>query len=277
MGRKRSRLALKMASLGLRPSFRSGLYGEVDHHDRVLLDDADQEEDADQRDDAEFDIEQHERQDGADAGRRKGREDREGMGVALVKDPQHNVDRDDGGQDEDRFVADGLLEGPGGSLEAAVDRGRHVDPADLPVDARRRRRSSEASGRQVEGDRRRRRTGPGGSPPAGVVPIPYWVKADSGTMVSRLVLTAWPVEAAPWPVAAMALRLALRAASAATDVAVAPRLRCADLHGSRDGVGRLRAGDRAPRGADVDVGSACGSCQYFGATTMTTWYWFRDW
>ena len=39
-------------------------------------------------------------------------------------------------------------------------------------------------------------------------------------MVSARVLTAWPVDAEPWPVVAMALMLALRAVSAATEFAV---------------------------------------------------------
>ena len=34
---------------------------EVDHHDAVLLDDADQQDDADQRDQAEVEAEQHQR------------------------------------------------------------------------------------------------------------------------------------------------------------------------------------------------------------------------
>jgi hypothetical protein len=38
-----------------------GLEREVDHHDAVLLDDADQQDDADQRDQAEVEAEQHQR------------------------------------------------------------------------------------------------------------------------------------------------------------------------------------------------------------------------
>jgi hypothetical protein len=50
IGRKRSRHASKIASLGRLPS-RARVEREVDHHDRVLLHDADQQDDADQRDD----------------------------------------------------------------------------------------------------------------------------------------------------------------------------------------------------------------------------------
>jgi hypothetical protein len=70
MGRKRSRQASKMASrallLPLAPLRRQG---EIDHHDGVLLDDADQQDDADQRDDAELGVGEHERQQRAHAGR----------------------------------------------------------------------------------------------------------------------------------------------------------------------------------------------------------------
>ena len=51
IGRKRSRQASKIASSGDLPSLALGLEREVDHHDRVLLHDADQQDDADERDD----------------------------------------------------------------------------------------------------------------------------------------------------------------------------------------------------------------------------------
>ncbi len=54
IGRKRKQAGLmdRLArALALDPL---GLEGEVDHHDRVLLDDADQQDDADHRDDAEI-------------------------------------------------------------------------------------------------------------------------------------------------------------------------------------------------------------------------------
>ncbi len=46
------------------------LEGEADHHDGVLLDDADEQDDADQGDDRELGIGQQERDEGADAGGR---------------------------------------------------------------------------------------------------------------------------------------------------------------------------------------------------------------
>ena len=42
-----------MASVGRLALVAFGLEGEIDHHDGVLLDDADEQDDADERDDAE--------------------------------------------------------------------------------------------------------------------------------------------------------------------------------------------------------------------------------
>ncbi len=53
IGRKRSRHASRIAALSaLTPRARAA-NGEIDHHDAVLLDDADQQDDADHADDAE--------------------------------------------------------------------------------------------------------------------------------------------------------------------------------------------------------------------------------
>ena len=76
------------------------LQGEVDHHDRVLLDDAHQENDADQADHRQVLSEQHQRQNGPDAGRRQRREDGDRMNIALIEHAEHDIDRDDGRQDQ---------------------------------------------------------------------------------------------------------------------------------------------------------------------------------
>jgi hypothetical protein len=54
--------------LGLQMLVALGRDREVDHHDAVLLDDADQQHDADQRDQAEVEPEQHQDRERADAG-----------------------------------------------------------------------------------------------------------------------------------------------------------------------------------------------------------------
>ena len=51
-----------MASSGGLPSFALRFEREIDHHDGVLLHDADQEDDADQRDDAEIRPAEYERE-----------------------------------------------------------------------------------------------------------------------------------------------------------------------------------------------------------------------
>src|SRR5581483_6872144 len=56
--------------------------------------------------------------------------------------------------------------------------------------------------------------------PSGVLPVSKCDTADSGIIVSDAVLTAAPVEVAPFPVLASALFCALRSASPAIDAAV---------------------------------------------------------
>ena len=58
IGRKRSRQAWWIASRGAQALLALGVEREVDHHDRVLLHDADQQDDADDGDDAEVDAAQ---------------------------------------------------------------------------------------------------------------------------------------------------------------------------------------------------------------------------
>ena len=100
IGRNRSRQACTMASFGDMPCVALGLEREVDHHDRVLLDDAHQQDDADQADHRQVLSEQHQRQNGADAGRRQRREDGDRVDVALIEHAEHDVDRDQRGQDQ---------------------------------------------------------------------------------------------------------------------------------------------------------------------------------
>ena len=60
----------------------------------------------------------------AHPGRRQGGEDGDGMDVALIQDPQHDVDRQQRRQDQERFVGQRGLEGLGGAQEASPDAGR---------------------------------------------------------------------------------------------------------------------------------------------------------
>src|SRR6266849_1240081 len=106
-----------------------GIQGEVDHHDGILLDDANEQDDADEGDDAEVDAAEEEREDGADTGGGQGGEDGDGVDVALVEDAEDDVHGDEGGEDEEGLVREGGLEGLGGALEAGVDGGGQPDLA----------------------------------------------------------------------------------------------------------------------------------------------------
>ena len=90
---------------------------EVDHHDGVFLHDADQQNDADQRDHRQIVVRDLQRQDRAYARRRQCRENRDGMNVALIQNSQHNVHRDDGGQNQKRLARQRVLECGGRSLK----------------------------------------------------------------------------------------------------------------------------------------------------------------
>src|SRR2546421_456641 len=90
---------------------------EVDHHDPVLLHDADQEDDADERDDVELRPADDQGEDRSHAGGGQRREDRQRMDVALVQDPEHDVDDHQRGEDEERLVRQRGVERLGGPLE----------------------------------------------------------------------------------------------------------------------------------------------------------------
>ena len=77
---------------------------------------------------------QREHRTGARRGKR--REDGDGVNVALVEHPEHDVDRGQRRQDQDRLVAERLLVGAAGTLEAAVHRRGHVDLVDRSRDRR---------------------------------------------------------------------------------------------------------------------------------------------
>ena len=149
-------LARRLACLAL------GFQREVDHHDGVLLHDADQQDDADERDDVELHAEDQQREDRADAGRGQRGENRDRMDVALVEHAEHDVDGDERREDEDRLVGQRAAEGRGGALELGVHAGRHVQVLLRLVDgvdgvAER------GAGREVERDGRWPGTVPGGS------------------------------------------------------------------------------------------------------------------
>ena len=112
-----------MASLRRQTLLALGGEREVDHHDRVLLHDAHEQDDADQRHDGEIVAADHQGEERADAGRGQGRENGQRVDEALVEDAQHDVDRDHGREHEPRLAGQRLIE-LGRLAREAADQGR---------------------------------------------------------------------------------------------------------------------------------------------------------
>ena len=150
-----------MASSAGFPFLAFSLEGEVDHHDGVFLHNTDEQDDADQGNDTEFHLRNHQREQGADAGRRQGRNDGDGMDIALVKHTEHDVDSDQCREDQQRLVGQRSLKCGGGALEAGVDAGGHADALLHGIDGLNGVTQCFA-GREVEADDRSKGTGPRG-------------------------------------------------------------------------------------------------------------------
>ena len=138
IGRKRSRQASKMACSGASPRWRSASEREVDHHDAVLLDDADQQNDADEGDQRELGIEHLQREQRAEARGGQGRNDRQRMCQALVQNAQHDVDGNQRRDDQQRLRADRLAKRAGIAGIFGMQRIGNVQLRDRLVDALRR-------------------------------------------------------------------------------------------------------------------------------------------
>ena len=70
---------------------------------------------------------EHQRQQRTHAGRRQRREDRDRVNVALIEHSQHDVDRDECRQNQQRFVAQRGLECLGRALERGIDAQRQAE------------------------------------------------------------------------------------------------------------------------------------------------------
>ena len=129
-----------------------GVERKVNHHDGVLLHDADQQDDADQRDQGKVLAAQQQREQRAHTRRRQARKDGDGMHVALVKHPQHDVDHDNGGEDEERLALERGLEFRGAAGEGRHDGIGQFDLLLRGLDGLD-RRAQRPAGPQVEGQR----------------------------------------------------------------------------------------------------------------------------
>src|SRR3984957_577423 len=106
--------------------FALGLQSKIYHHDGILLDDADQQDNADDRNDIEILFEQHESENGADAGGRQRGNDGERVNEAFVQDPENNVDREKSGDDKVFFVVERILVSLQGAGEKTTERRRRA-------------------------------------------------------------------------------------------------------------------------------------------------------
>ena len=126
--------------------------GEVNHHDGVLLHDADEQDDADHGDDTEIGLGDQEGNESTDAGRGKGRENGQGMDEALIEHPEHDIDGNKSESNKVRLGGEGCLEGLSGALEATADGGGHTDLNANLFDGRG-GVAQRGAGRQVEAER----------------------------------------------------------------------------------------------------------------------------
>ena len=140
----------RLAFLALR------LQREIDHHDGVLLHDADQQNDADQRDHVEIVVRDQQRQNRAHTRRRQRGENRERMDVAFVEHAQHDIDRHQRGQNQQRLIRQGVLERLRGALKTGLDAGRKADLL-LGLVNHFHRVAQRDAGRQVEGESHHRK------------------------------------------------------------------------------------------------------------------------
>ena len=119
------------------PLFALRIEREVDHHDRVLLDDADQEDDADDADDVEPGACGVERQQRTDAGGRQRGQDRDRMDEALVEHAEHDIHGRDRRREQEHLVRQRRLEGLRRALEADGEARRQANRLEAPGRSRR--------------------------------------------------------------------------------------------------------------------------------------------
>ena len=112
-----------------------GIQGEVDHQDGVLLDDADQQNDADQRDQRQLGAAQQQGQQGADPSRGQRRDDRQRVHIALVENAEDDINRQQGRQNHQRHVVLGGLGRTGIAGKAGLHRHGQVQRLQSGEDA----------------------------------------------------------------------------------------------------------------------------------------------
>src|SRR5665213_1296394 len=111
---------------GVLPFIALRLQRKIDHHDAVLLDDADEKNNANERNHAQILVKQHQSQNRPDAGGRKSGKNGDGVNITFIENTQNNINRNQGRQDEQGFVGERGLERGGGAFKRRHNGGRHV-------------------------------------------------------------------------------------------------------------------------------------------------------
>ena len=131
---------------------------EVDHHDGVFLDDADQHQDADHGDDRKIHVEQPQHRQRADRSRGQAGQNGERVDIAFIQHAQQHIDHQQRGGDQHDLAGLRRLECRRVAAVAGEYAHRHIELAlellDAPGGIAQRR-----AGREIEGDRHRRRAG----------------------------------------------------------------------------------------------------------------------
>ncbi len=130
------------------------LHGKIDQHDAVLLDDADEQYDADEGDHGQIVVHRHQQQQRAEAGRRQGRDDGDGVDHALVEHAEDEIDDEQRRGDEDRHARQRVSECLGVALKARLQRERLAQVFFDLLDGAH-RLTDRGAGREVERDRHR--------------------------------------------------------------------------------------------------------------------------
>ncbi len=98
-----------------------GFESEVDLHDRVLFHDADQHDESHERVDVQIHVEQIQRDQRAEAGRRQSGKNRQRVNVAFVQDAEHDVHHQDRDDQQNPQIAERTFERFGRAFEVRCD------------------------------------------------------------------------------------------------------------------------------------------------------------
>ena len=103
-----------------------GFDGEIDHQDSVLLDDANEQDDPDESDDAQINVEEHQEHHRAHPGGGQRGKDGDGVNVAFIKNPQHDINGQESRDNQERLPRQGGLEGLQRAGKTPVNGGGHA-------------------------------------------------------------------------------------------------------------------------------------------------------